>query len=108
MGCYHTIVSLCAALGFKLISQTVVFPVGSVAGESSCFNITFNDDTLMEVSESFSVRAVSSNPNVEFSPGGDMATVTIMDNDGKVMTVIANLCVQEGLKPCMLASLQIS
>ena len=74
-----------------------MFPVGSVAGESSCLNISFNDDTLVEVQESFSIKAVSSDPNVEFSPGGDMATVTIMDNDGKVMTVIVSLCIQEGL-----------
>ena len=63
--------------------QTVVFPVGSAARERRCINVTFNESTLVE---SFSIEA--RNPNVEFSPGGDMAMVTIIDDDSKSVLVI--------------------
>ena len=72
-----------AALDFTSTPQTVVFPAGSVAIETRCFNIPFNDDTLDEFSESFSIIVVSSDPMVEFSPGRNMAVVTIIDDDSK-------------------------
>ena len=57
--------------------------MGSSAGERRCINIPLNDDVLVEVPESFFVGADSTDPNVEFSPGGDVASVTITDNDSK-------------------------
>ena len=85
-----------AALDFTPDPQTVVFPVGSSVGERRCIDIPLNDDVLVEVPESFSVIAASTDPNVEFSPGGNVATVTITDNDSKkladwysiIMTII--------------------
>ena len=60
-----------------------MFPLGSVASERRCINIPLTDDGLVELSESFFVGASSTDPNVEFSPGGDLTTVTITDNDSK-------------------------
>jgi hypothetical protein len=60
--------------------QAIVFPVGSGARERRCLNITFNNDTLVE---SFSIVATSNDPNVEFSPGGATALITIIDDDSK-------------------------
>ena len=85
-----------AALDFTPDPQTVVFPAGSSVGERRCINITLNDDVLVEVPESFSVIADSTDPHVEFTPGGNVATVTITDNDSKkladwysiIMTII--------------------
>ena len=71
------------ASDFTVSSQTQVFPAGSSAGERRCINIPINDDVLVELLESFSVSLSSTDPNVEFSPGGTQATVTITDNDGK-------------------------
>lgn len=70
-------------MDFTPTPQTVVFPLGSAAGVQRCINIPLNDDTLVEVLESFSVSADSNDPNVEFMPGGDVATVSITDNDSK-------------------------
>ena len=72
-----------AALDFTPAPQTVVFPLGSAPGERRCIDIPLNDDTLVEVLESFSVSADSSDPNIEFMPGGNVAAVTITDNDSK-------------------------
>ena len=85
-----------AALDFTPDPQTVVFPVGSSVGERRCIDIPLNDDVLVEVPESFSVIAASTDPNIEFSAGGNVATVTITDNDSKkladwysiIMTII--------------------
>lgn len=63
--------------------QTVVFPLGSSAGEQRCINVPINNDALVEVLETFSVSANSNDPNVEFSVGGNLATVSIMDDDRK-------------------------
>ena len=72
--------SPCEFFHAALDPQTVVFPVRSAAKERRCINVTFNESTLVE---SFSIVAQSNNPNVEFSPGGDMAMVTIIDDDSK-------------------------
>ena len=77
-----------AALDFTPTPQTVVFPVGSIAMETRCFNIPFNDDTSHEVSESFFISLESSNPTVEFSPGRNMAVVTIIDDDSKKINIV--------------------
>ena len=77
-----------AALDFTPTPQTVVFPVGSVAVETRCLNIPFNDDTLHEVSESFFISVASSDPSVEFLLGRNMAVVTIIDDDSKKMIII--------------------
>ena len=70
-------------MDFTPIPQNVVFPVGSVAGERRCLNIPLSDNISVELAENFSVRADSSDPNAEFSPGGDIAVLTITDNDSK-------------------------
>ena len=70
----------CEFFHAALDPQTVVFPVGSAAMERRCLNITFNESTLVE---SFSIRAESNDPNVEFSQGGAMAMVTIINVDSK-------------------------
>ena len=75
----------CELFHAALDPQTVVFPVGSAAMERRCLNITFNESTLVE---SFSIGAESNDPNVEFSPGGATAMVTITDDDSKRVLVI--------------------
>lgn len=76
--CIHT------AADFTTTPQTVVFPIGSVPGQPpQCIDIPITDDVLVELLESFSVTATSTDPNVEFSPGGNQAVVTITDNDSK-------------------------
>ena len=70
-------------MDFTNTPLTTIFPAGASVGERRCVNIPLNDDTLVEVPESFSVSADSDDPNVLFTAGGDAATVTITDNDSK-------------------------
>ena len=70
-------------MDFTNVALPTLFPAGSSVGERRCVNIPLNDDTLVEVPESFSVSADSNDPNVLFTPGRDTATVTITDNDSK-------------------------
>ena len=62
---------------------TVEFPAGSAPPAQMCINFIIVDDILVEMLESFFVNADSTDPNVEFMPGGDVATVSIMNNDSK-------------------------
>lgn len=80
--------SLNAANDFTVGAQTIVFPAGSTAGAQLCINIPIIDDVLVELLESFSVSAASNDPNVEFSAGGNLATVSITDNDGESHVVL--------------------
>lgn len=80
---YTTLSNLHTDLDFTNTTQIAFFPVGSSVGEQRCINILLNDEVLVEVPESFSVTADSNDPNVLFTPGGNVATVTITDNDSK-------------------------
>ena len=47
-----------------------------------CINIQINDDLDVEQLEAFNVMADSTATNVQFTTGGDSASVFITDNDG--------------------------
>lgn len=68
---------------YTMTSQVVLFPANSPPPPQMCINIDIIDDLDVESAEVFTVTAVSPAPNVQFSPGGDTASVFIADNDGK-------------------------
>ena len=84
----HTIDGPAAAGGdFIGTTCTVTFAAGSGPGATatpSC-NITLNGDLVVEQNETFSLSATITNSNgqsVSFTTGGNVATATIVDDDG--------------------------
>lgn len=63
------------------------FPVGAVAGSSSCFFLSLIDDDKFEGVESIVVTASSENPYVQFTQAGDNnVIINILDDDGKLQS----------------------
>ena len=63
----------------------VVFNAGNI-DDMMCVQIPIVDDTLCEGNEQFQVSLQNNDPaNVNLAPGRATGTVTIIDNDGKVV-----------------------
>lgn len=58
------------------VQEVVTFTVGSLTGETQCFNVTVFDDGISEPPETFSM-SLSSTEAVD--PDRDQLTVTIQD-----------------------------
>ena len=67
-------------------SELILNFMPGLTGEVMCFNVSINDDSLVEGSEVFTVMMTEDDyyySSPEFVLGIDSANVTIMDNDGK-------------------------
>ena len=60
----------------------MTFDQGATTGSTQNASINIIDDPLVEGTESFVVSGSVTAP-ASFVPGGDMTTVSIMDNDGE-------------------------
>ena len=60
--------------------MTVIFQAGD---DTATVEVIIIDDTIIEVSEIFTAMLSTAEPNVML--GDDIATVTILDDDGKFM-----------------------
>ncbi len=68
-----------AGSDFSITAGTVNFPVGARRGDSRCVNsITIINDDGVELKEDFLVTLTSNRP-----VGNSLATITIIDDDGK-------------------------
>ena len=64
------------------VEDTIVFGPGSVEGDMMCIDVEIVNDIMTEITEQFFVNAASTSPNAAFNPGGNRATVSIIDDDG--------------------------
>ena len=60
----------------------MTFYQGTTTGNTQNASVKIIDDSLVEGTESFAVSGDVTAP-ASFVPGGDTATVTILDNDGE-------------------------
>ena len=67
---------------FHLLTQEVTFDQGTSTGSTQNASIEIIDDSLVEGTESFVVSGNVTAP-ASFVPGGDITTVSILDNDGE-------------------------
>ena len=78
MCCHHFFTS---DEDFEQLSDfPLVFSAGTPINTTSCFNITINDDELVEYDEVFSISSSSTGP------------VTIQPFSAKTLTIISNDC----------------
>ena len=79
-----------AGTDFDPVSATVTFTAGSSSGPPPAIQCTpvsiVNDLIVEERFESFALTASSPAPNVEFTSGGNVASVQIEDDDSKFST----------------------
>ena len=67
------------------VARNFGFLIGAGPGDRFCEDITINDDGLAEGSEQFTVTLQSlSTQLVVVSPDRDVATIEILDDDGKI------------------------
>ena len=66
----------------SLIDEVLVFPAGSVTGDSVCINISITDDLMFEKKEDFFVNI---NSDIADISGSKKAAVKIHDNDEGIM-----------------------
>ena len=79
------IVHFSAPLDFMDVSMLVVFNAGNT-NDMICVEIPIVDDSLCEGNEQFQVSLENNDPaNVNLAPGRATGTVTIIDDDGKVV-----------------------
>ena len=86
----------------------VTFPEGSVNGASDCFQIEILDDGDFEGDHEFGLSIMSVSPAGIAAPFAGIAQVTIMDNDGKLLTQIAPTHVRLLAPTCTPLSLSVS
>ena len=60
----------------------MTFHQGATSGYTQNASVEIVDDSLVEGTESFVISGNVAAPSL-FVPGGDTATVTILDNDGE-------------------------
>jgi len=95
---FHTTGGSSATGGdFIGITCTVSFSAGSVPGSVSTpvCSVMINDDLIYEFDETFSLAASIINNNglmAQFSPNGDSASATIIDNEGRCWILQLSSC----------------
>ncbi|WP_443943537.1 Calx-beta domain-containing protein [Pedobacter sp. AW1-32] len=77
-----------AGSDYTATSGTLKFPANSPAGTKLTFDVAINDDNLVEPTETFSA-SVSNVTGSVVTLGNSTATVSIIDNDTAVATVLA-------------------
>ena len=76
---------------FSLANSTLTIDQGANDSHIQVLAINISDDQLLEGTESFVVSGHVTAP-ASFVPGGDVVTVDILDNDGKVELVHTQSC----------------
>ena len=69
-----------AGSDYSPVTRIVTFPSGV---NTASLSISIMDDSIVEPTELFSARLITTEPNVVI--GGDTATITIQDNDGEII-----------------------
>ena len=91
-------VSLCKyfpldGMDFTSTSVTLTFIAGSISGSTVSTTVSIEDDNVVEGAEMFYTLGSTTDPHAQFIPGGDTATVTILDDDGKALeTMLDAIC----------------
>lgn len=62
------------------MNEELIFGTGATEGAEQCFDFTAVDDTDLEATENLTLQASSPNPQLQFTPGGDLAFIDILDN----------------------------
>ncbi|MCG8621557.1 MAG: hypothetical protein MJE68_06095 [Proteobacteria bacterium] len=73
---------------FAILDAAVMFPDGSQAGDKLKVNVKVVDDQLVEHDEQFWMEISSEDERVQFVTKA--AQITIINNDGKCMTMTVN------------------
>ena len=74
----------------------MTFLQGATTGNTQSASIEIIDDSLVEGTESFVVSGNVTAP-ASFVPGGDTATITILDNDGECGYALSCLTLAKNL-----------
>lgn len=82
----HIIIIALLADDYDMISESLVFPVGSVVNTRLCRHISIVDDDFVENDESFTVSITSIEP-VSIFPNSTKS-ITIVSNDGKSIDIL--------------------
>ena len=72
----------CIESGDYQTNPTLTIPSSTAVGNSVCHQITIIDDDIVEGDESFIIAISVANAN-DVINGGDVVTVTILDDDGR-------------------------
>ena len=71
---------------FLPVNTQLILIVNS--GTTMCVTVDIVDDIVVETNQSFTLELSSLTPTVTVSIGGDVATVTILDEDGKNYIIV--------------------
>ena len=82
IGYYVGLKSYTEDVDFTNVSGTLLFEGSHGAGVCLPVTVTIIKDDLLESDETFQLSASVSSHHALFSPGGDVATILIQDNDG--------------------------
>ena len=72
-----------AGFDFEVVDEVLIFPSGSVDESTSCFNVTINEDLLVEGDEMFDVVLNLDTVGSGLALGNSETAVTIIDVDCK-------------------------
>ena len=98
MRCKWLILQLIGPKDYRAVSETRIFPAGSIEGQSICVTITTVYDNTVEYTEAFQVTLTASDPNVTIGDraGGTYLTVFMTDNDGEIIYTVYVSCEVSG------------
>ena len=79
---------------YEPVAEVLVFPVGSLEGQSLCLSVRTHDDTVVEYTEYFAITLSAVSPNVTIGDraGGVTYTVGVFDNDGEATHYHVHAC----------------
>ena len=72
-----TPLSYTAGSDLVMVSQMLIFALGTAVGGQECVDISIINDTNVECDDAFNVTLTTSDSNVEIANGYGVATVTI-------------------------------
>ena len=71
------------------VSDTIIFPLSSIPGDTHCIIIGLINDIIFEANEDFVVELSTSNPSVIISEDANLAVVTIRDTPHPLCKILA-------------------
>ena len=81
---FHTVA---APNDYVAIDDVVMFGPSDMLSSTDCVPLTIISDSVVELNENFSLLLTSEDPAVNVAPGQE-ATITILDDDGKLTFII--------------------
>ena len=75
-------------MDFTSTSVTLTFFAGSISGSTVSTTVSIENDDVVEGVEMFYALGSTTDPQAQFRPGEDHATVTILDDDGKILQLL--------------------